>query len=74
MLWQDRSLPRDCRVKRHNKSSDDEQSNVAFHAGEATSSGAWVIDSDMCKDREAFVEYKAAENLQSIFSAKRSAS
>uniref|UniRef100_A0AAV1UGU1 Retrovirus-related Pol polyprotein from transposon TNT 1-94-like beta-barrel domain-containing protein n=1 Tax=Peronospora matthiolae TaxID=2874970 RepID=A0AAV1UGU1_9STRA len=50
------------------------KSNVAFNACEGFESDSWVMDSGasahMCKDREAFEEYKEVHHVRGISSAK----
>ena len=68
---------RDCRSSRgprETREAGHDHSNVAFNASEGSVSGCWVMDSGasahMCKDREAFVEYKEVCQARSISSAK----
>uniref|UniRef100_A0AAV1UTQ2 Polyprotein n=1 Tax=Peronospora matthiolae TaxID=2874970 RepID=A0AAV1UTQ2_9STRA len=65
---------RDCRSSRGPREQVHDQSNVAFNACEGFESNCWVMDSGasahMCKDREAFEEYKEVHYARSISSAK----
>ena len=65
---------RDCRSSRAPREQVQDQSNVAFNACEGFESDCWVMDSGasahMCKDRDAFEEYKEVKHARAVSSAK----